>query len=425
MPFKKVIKKIKHITSKEYKHRQYVILSTLLAVFLLALAVNRFILNRSTILINLQYQEVEILIDGQEVSLAQIDEDTFKFVTIPGKHTISIMSGQEVNHKEVIEAPRGRTVEITPTVTIASNPESDVVGQATYLSYDRATNTLYYLGRDLTTLVRYNLDTGEKVAISDPIFKRNSDLEWITSHKAVITKDSKNIWYIFDFTKPDFVNSEFKLLADPNVLDIKYDATHNRLGFVEFRDNEPVFGTADTGMNNKNILAVLDKLSAPEFVWSKAGTKIAVIDNPLYSKGNLFIYDLAIDQLYSANAKSVSKASFSPNGAYLVAEENDTALPVLVLINPDTGESDELFTLAKSGAFVWHDDSNFLTVQAIDDNGNSQLIKFNVSSKEVQLYESSPTITNNIEHIYLTNDESTLHFVSNNTLYSFPLKLAP
>ena len=405
---KRIVNKFKQITSKDYEHRQYVILSTLLAIFLLAFAFNRLIFNRSTVLIHLQYANAEVTVDGQSTQLEQIDADTYKFVTTPGKHTVTITAGQEVNHKEVVRVLRARATEITPTLTIASSPESNVVGQAAFLSFDKSSNTLFYLGRDLTTLVRYNLTTSEKVAISDPIFKRNTNLEWIADHKAVI----------------DFVNYQFKPLAEPNVIDIKYDQTHDRLGFIEYRDNAPVFGVATIGMQDKNILAVLNKISAPSFTWSSLGTKIAITDDPLYNKGNLFIYDLAIDSLYSINAKSVTKTRFSQNDEYLLVEENDTSLPVLNLINPSNGEVKELFKLANSGAFTWHDDSQYITALIITDNGTSQLVKYNLETGESLAYDSSPSINNVVENMYLTNNESTLHFVSNNTLYSFPLNIS-
>jgi len=409
---------------KAYEHRQYVILSTLLALFLLAFAFNRFVFNRSTVLINLQYENVVVTVDGQTTELEKIDEDTYKFITTPGRHTISISSGTEVNHKEVIQALRGRAVQITPTLTLSSTPASDVVGQASFLSYDESQNTLYFLGRDLTTLVRYNLDSGEKVAISDPIFRQNHTLEWVADHRGVITKDDKNIWYFFDFTKLDFVSSQFKLLANPNVLDIKYDEAHDRLGFIEYRDDKPIFGEASVGMQNKNVLAILDKISAPNFVWSTLGTKIAITDDPLYNKANLFIYDLATDSLASINAKNVSRTKFSQNDEYLLVEENETALPVLLVINPISGEKKELLKLAVKGAFLWHNDSEHITALTIADTGESQLIKYNLKTGATQKYESSPNITSLVENIYLTNNEKTLHFVSNNTLYSFPLTIS-
>lgn len=420
---KRLIKKIRHLTSKDYQHHQYVILSFVVAIALLAYAFNRYILNRSVIVVNVAYPNVTLSLDGQTLSPTQLDQDSYKFVTIPGKHTLTIQSGDEINHRQVITARAGFTLELTPALTIAPNPESDVVGDVSFISQSSDNTQLFYLGRNDTMLVLYDIPTRIRTAISDPVFRNIVKLKWSADHHSVITQDSTKSWYFFDFSKRDFINADFHLIANASVFDVEYDPQHERVGLIEFRDNKPVFAVADIGLKQKTVLIRLDDLQAPHISWAPNGRLVAFVDEAVTGIPNLFFYDLAEDKLIKSNLSDVTRVSFAPDSTKALVESGKGSHPTLKSFDIVATTATDLGRLAVPGATVWQNDSQHLTALISNSESAAQLSIISVADATVNPYRTSLAISKPIETIFLSDNADTLYFVSDKRLYSFPLIL--
>lgn len=405
--------------SKKYKNHQLAILSATIALMVLAYTFNRYVLNRSTIIVNVAYPDVTLSLDGQQLSPKQLDQDSYQFTTIPGRHTLTIKSGDDINHRQLITARPGFTLELTPALSIAPNPESDQVGPVEFSSQSSDLTRLYYLGQNSSTLIQYDIPTRLRSFISDPVFRNIRQLRWAPDHQDVIVQDNSNNWYFFDFTKPNFVNSEFRLIAGPSVLDVDYDPTHDRVGLIEYRDNTPVFAVADAGLDQKTVLVVLEKMRSPKLFWSPNGRTVALIDQKDAQNNQLYFYYLGENRLVDSGLANINRVTFSPNSNWALAESNSSQ-PQTTLYNLGDGNSKQLVKLAEIGAAVWHKDSEYLTTLALVNN-DPTLVKINVNNSEPVPYKNSLELTDPIETIFLSDNEDTLYFMSDHQLYSFPL----
>lgn len=413
---------LKRITAKDYEHRQYVILSAVIGILLLAFAFNRLILRRSIILLTIAQPGVEVTVDGAQTNLERVDENTYRLVTIPGKHTVSITADGSINHKEVIQTKAASTTAVTPALSIAPNPASSEVGTVKYIAQSKDKQYLYYLGQNGKTLVRYSIENGNKIAISDPVFRNIVDLSWESNFESVVIKDGKSNWYTFDFHKLDFINSKFINLADPSLLDIAHDPVgdkenHNRIGYIEYRDNTPVFGIATPGLDNKQVLVVLSDLKSPSFVWSPNGNSVALLEDTRYTKNNLLIYDLATDSL--VNIPTINEAvqiSFSDDGtSLLVSDANKN----IILYDTTARQSKEIGQLTAVGAATWLDNNTILAV--IEEDGRKGIVEMDKEGNIGRIYSNSPELSSEVGAFFTDSKNKVLLFTIDSSLYTFPL----
>lgn len=411
---------IKRITAKDYVHRQYVVLSAVLGLFIIAFAFNRLLFNRSTIVIHITQKDAVITVDGEKTTPKDLGDNRYAVTVLPGKHTISITAEGAINHKELVEARAGRSQEITPALTIAPDAQSNVIGPIAYSSYDpdhEAGAALFYLGNNGHGLMRYLIDDGSKIALSDPVFRNITQLSWAFDHASVIVRNLKNSWFYFDFRKRDFINSEFQLIGDPTNLDIAFDPTSPRVGFVGYRDSVLVFGVANPRLEQPNILTKLDSLRSPRITWSPSGTAVVLLDDTSFNQQNVTIYDLATNHLSKLEqASNIDYVSYSPDGLHLLLVKPDGHA---LLYNTKTAEITTFATLVQPKTVTWL--TNDTVIALITSQEGTQLVTIQIDTLAVTPYGATPAVSGEIVAMYANADKDVLYFISNDILYTFPL----
>lgn len=412
-----------HETKRQYTrymHNRYVILSAVLGLFLIAFVFNRLLFSRSTIIINISQPDVTITVDGEKTTPKDLGDNRYAFTVLPGKHTVAITAEGAINHKEIVEVRAGRTQEITPALTIAPDAHSDAIGPISYTSYDADhTNgpALFYLGNSGHSLMQYAIESGNKLALSDPVFKGITQLSWAHDHASVVVRNVKNNWFYFDFRKRDFLNSEFHLIGDPTNLDIAFDPTAPRIGFVGYRDGVLVFGVANPRLEESTILTKVEHLRSPKITWSPSGTAVTLLDDVSFDQYNVTLYDLAANKLTRLDsAANIDYVTYSPDGTRLILVAQDGQAS---LYNLETAEITPFATLAQAKSVSWL--TNETVIALIKNQGAPELVTIQVDTLAVTPYGASPVIKGDIVAFYANVEKRILYFVSNDILYTFPL----
>lgn len=415
-----LVHRIRHLTSPQYQHRQLVILSAVLGLFVIAFAFNRLLFNRSTIVIHITQPNVTISVDGEKTAPKNLGDNRYEIKVLPGKHTIAITAEGAINHKEVIEAKAGRSQEITPALTIAPDAQSDAIGPIAYSSYDPNDPdgpSLFYLGSHGHALMQYKVNDGSKLALSDPVFRTITQFSWSYDHKSVIVRNIKNNWFYFDFRKRDFVRSEFQLISDPTNLDIQLDPTGPRAGFVGYRDGVLVFGVANPRLEGQTILTKLEKLHSPRIIWSPKGTAVLLVDDASFGQQNVTLYDLAANQLTKIEtANNIDFATYSPDGEHLILVQQNAQAQLYTI---STGKLDTFATLAQVKSLAWLDNNTVIALTRPQDS--PELVTIKTDTLAVTPYGATPVVAGEVVAFYANASKKILYFVSNDILYTFPL----
>lgn len=415
-----MLNKIRHLVSRESPHRQLTILSAVIGLCIIAFTFNRLVFNRSTIIIHITQPDVTINVDGEKAALKDLGDNRYAVTVLPGKHTITITADGAINHKEVVEAKAGRSQEITPALTIAPDAHSDVIGPIAFTTYDANFTggpALFYLGNNGHSLMQYMINGGAKLALSDPVFNNITQLSWAYDHSSVIVRNLRNNWFYFDFRKRDFVNSEFQLISDPSNLDIQFDPTALRVGFVGYHDGVLVFGVANPRLEEKNVLTKLDKLHSPHIVWSPTGTLVALQDDASFDQHNVTLYDLAANTLRTVDsATGIENISFSPDGGKMLLAKADGSAYMYTIA---TNELTSFATLTQPKSVNWIDANTVIAL--IQSNDTPELVTIQVDTHAVSPYGATPSIDGDVVGFYANTTEKVLYFVSNSILYTFPL----
>lgn len=401
-------------------HRRYVVLSAVLGIFIIAFTFNRLLFNRSTIVIHITQNDAVITVDGEKTSPKDLGDNRYSVSVLPGKHTVAITAEGAINHKEIVEAKAGRTQEITPALSIAPDAQSDAIGPVAYSSYDPNHTdgpVLFYLGNNGHGLMRYHVGDGTKIALSDPVFRNITQLSWAFDHASVIVRNLKNSWFYFDFRKRDFINAEFQLIGDPTNLDVQFDPTAPRVGFVGYRDGVLVFGVANPRLENPEILTKLDTLRAPRIFWSPSGTAVTLLDDTSFNQQNVTLYDLAANRLTKIeSATNIEHVSYSPDATHLILVRSDGHA---LLYNTLTEEISTFATLVQPKTVSWLTNNSVIALVA--GQAGNELATIQIDTLAVTPYGATPVISGDVVAMYANTASNVLYFISNDILYTFPL----
>lgn len=394
--------------------------AALLSLSICYYAITHLIVIRGSILFIDPQHEYELWLDGNPVSLNKVD-DGWIIKTTPGRHTLTIQNPARTETKKLVTVRSGRTV--TVQVGQPNGNQSDVasIGAATYWRRSKDGKYLFILSDNGRVMRRYNTESNISVALTDPVFDSPLSISFSPDDNQLVAQARSGNWYSFDFRKTDFLQSRFSFIAGKDVVDLAYDPSRFRFGFVaaESPGGPLALYTAEADMSNRHLEIQIADIHSPEITWAPHGRSIVIRSDPSYNKHNLQIFDLAKNELRPINASDVARVEYSPRGDHLMVEERrENATSQLAIIQVDTDERKEIGQLRQTGLSSWHPTDE--VVWAVFDDDQPQLTAVNLNG-ERQMVRLLPALPGVWQSVIPLIDNQTVYIQSSLEIWRVPL----